>query len=62
MPYTYWFVGGVEPERYDAAVRAGTVIADIPANHSPVFAPVIDPTLDVLTSAQVVAALSYLTA
>ncbi|MGM7667056.1 amidohydrolase [Microbacterium sp. A93] len=60
IPYTYWFVGSVPAETYRAAVRAGTVTTDIPANHSPFFAPAIDPTLEVATRAQVLAALAYL--
>lgn len=59
-PYAYWFVGSVPSEAYRAAVSAGTVVSDIPANHSPAFAPAIDPTLEVATRAQVVAALAYL--
>jgi amidohydrolase len=60
VPYAYWFVGSVPPERYRAAVEAGTVSSDIPANHSPFFAPAIDPTLAIGTRAQAVAALAYL--
>jgi len=60
IPYDYWFIGSVDPQHYQAAVDAGTVAADIPANHSPFFAPVIDPTLEIGTKAQVVAALAYL--
>ncbi|MCG2621392.1 M20 family metallopeptidase [Arthrobacter sp. I2-34] len=60
VPYTYWIVGSVPPEAYRRAVENGTVSQDIPANHSPFFAPAIDPTLGTATQAQVVAALSYL--
>jgi amidohydrolase len=60
IPYTYWFVGSVPPEKYRAAVAAGTVSSDIPANHSPFFAPAVDPTLGIATRAQAVAALAYL--
>ncbi|HEY4535075.1 MAG TPA: M20 family metallopeptidase [Enteractinococcus sp.] len=61
IPYTYWFVGSVAPEKYRKALEAGTVAQDIPANHSPFFAPEIDPTLKIGIQTQVVAALSYLT-
>ncbi|MDR6413325.1 hypothetical protein [Pseudarthrobacter sulfonivorans] len=47
VPYTFWLIGGVDPETYRAAVENGTVARDIPANHSPFFAPVMDPTLGV---------------
>lgn len=62
VPYTFWLLGGVDPVRYRAAVAAGTVPQDIPANHSPFFAPVLDPTLSLGVQAHVVAALSYLAA
>jgi hippurate hydrolase len=60
VPYTFWLIGGVEPETYRAAVGNGTVTRDIPANHSPFFAPVTDPTLEVGVRAHVVAAMSWL--
>jgi len=60
VPYVYWFVGCVDPDTYEQAVQAGRVNEDIPANHSPLFAPVIDPTVELTTKAQVIAALAYL--
>ncbi|HCE60800.1 amidohydrolase [Janibacter terrae] len=60
VPYTYWAIGGIDPQRYAAAEAAGRVDEDIPANHSPAFAPVIRPTLDVGVRALVVAALAHL--
>ncbi|GAA4118358.1 M20 family metallopeptidase [Enteractinococcus coprophilus] len=60
IPYTFWFIGSVAPKKYRKAVEAGTVAQDIPANHSPFFAPEIDPTLEIGIQTQVVAALSYL--
>lgn len=60
IPYTYWFVGSVAPEKYRRAVQQGTVSQDIPANHSPFFAPEIDPTLEIGIRTQVVGALAYL--
>lgn len=60
IPYTYWTVGGTDPEQYREAAAKGTVGSDIPGNHSPFFAPVIDPTLEAATRAHVVAALAYL--
>lgn len=59
-PYTYWGLGGIDPEQFAAAAKAGTIEKDIPYNHSPKFAPVIQPTLDVGTSALVVASLAWL--
>ena len=61
VPYTFWLLGGVGPAtRTGRGRRSGTVAQDIPANHSPFFAPVIDPTLSIGVQAHVVAALSYL--
>ncbi|GAA1365285.1 M20 family metallopeptidase [Arthrobacter rhombi] len=60
VPYTYWTVGSVQAEKLRAAEAAGTVAQDIPANHSPFFAPAIDPTLETGTRTQAVAALAYL--
>ncbi|MCT2141240.1 hypothetical protein [Dietzia cinnamea] len=60
VPYTYWTVGSVDPARYRDAVARGAVSQEIPANHSPHFAPEEDPTLLTATRAQVVAALAYL--
>lgn len=60
IPYAYWFIGSVDPERYRDAVARGTVAEDIAANHSPFFAPVIDPTLRIGIQTQTLAALAYL--
>ncbi|HET8615877.1 MAG TPA: amidohydrolase [Actinomycetales bacterium] len=60
VPYTYWGIGGVDPDRYAKALAAGRVSEDVPVNHAADFAPVIQPTLDTGTSALVVAALAWL--
>ena len=60
VPYTYWGIGGVDPDAYRAAERAGRVDQDIPVNHSAGFAPVLQPTLDTGTQAVVTAALAWL--
>ena len=59
-PYTYWGIGGIDPEIYRAAEQAGRVAQDIPVNHAATFAPVIQPTLDTGTQALVAAALEWL--
>ena len=61
VPYTYWGIGGIDPDTYRRAAEAGRVSQDIPVNHSPTFAPVIQPTLDTGTQAMVSAALAWLT-
>ena len=60
VPYTYWGIGGTDPQLYAKAQAAGTVLTDIPGNHSPKFAPVITPTLQTGTAAIVVAACAWL--
>lgn len=60
VPYTYWGIGGIDEQQYRNAADAGRVAQDIPVNHSPTFAPVIQPTLDTGTQALVVAALDWL--
>ncbi len=60
VPYTYWGIGGADPDLYREAERAGRVTEDIPANHSPKFAPVLQPTLMTGTAALVVAAAAWL--
>lgn len=59
-PYTFWGIGGIDERLYREAVDSGRVAQDIPVNHSPTFAPVIQPTLDTGTQALVVAALAWL--
>lgn len=57
-PYMFWFFGGTEPEEYERRVKDGTV-GELPSNHSPFFAPVIQPTLKTGVEAMVVAALTF---
>lgn len=44
VPLVYWAVGGVDPQKYAEAEKSGT-LNQLPSNHSPEFAPVINPTL-----------------
>jgi amidohydrolase len=60
VPYTYWGIGGIDPDLYRVAEEVGRVAQDIPVNHSASFAPVIQPTLDTGTQALAVAALGWL--
>ena len=60
VPYCYWILGGTEPATYLVAVEADRVDEDIPSNHSPFFAPVIEPTMSTGVSALVVATLAWL--
>ena len=58
--YTYWGIGGIDPVAYQNAADHGRIGQDIPVNHSPAFAPAIQPTLDTGTQALVVAAMAWL--
>jgi hippurate hydrolase len=59
-PYSFWLLGGADPDAYRTAVAADRLSADIPGNHSPHYAPVIQPTLNVGTTALIAAALAWL--
>ncbi|MBS9374328.1 amidohydrolase [Rhodococcus sp. B50] len=60
IPYTYWGIGGVDPDLYRQAEIEGRIADDVPVNHSATFAPLIQPTLDTGTTALVVAARTFL--
>src|ERR1700724_688777 len=61
VPSVFWFVGGTDPNVYDEAKKAGRV-NELPVNHSPLFAPVIHPTLQTGVETLVVAAQAWLSA
>jgi len=56
-PYCFWLFGGADPAAFAAA---GENPGEFPVNHSPRFAPLIQPTLDTGTAALVAAALGWL--
>ena len=59
VPSVFWFVGGTDPEIYAKAQAAGR-LNDLPTNHNPKFAPVIQPTLRTGVEALLVATLAWL--
>ena len=59
IPYCYWGFGAFDAERWAAAEAVGTHDQDFPSNHSPLFAPVLQPTLDTGVRAMVAAAMSW---
>ena len=61
VPSVFWFVGGTDPAAYAKAKDAGR-INDLPVNHSPLFAPVLHPTLRTGVETLVVAAQAWLSA
>ena len=59
VPSVFWFVGGTDPDRYAQAKAAGQ-LNELPVNHSPLFAPVIHPTLETGVETLVVSARAWL--
>src|SRR3954471_16892383 len=59
VPYVFWFVGGTDPKTYLEAKKNNN-INSIPSNHSPKFAPVINPTLKTGLQAMMTAAAAWL--
>ncbi len=58
-PSVFWFVGGVDHDTYDTLAREGR-LAELPTNHSPQFAPTLDPTVRTGVETLVAAAGSWL--
>ncbi|MFF3501104.1 amidohydrolase [Streptomyces sp. NPDC003247] len=58
-PTVFWFIGGLDPDEFADAVSRDSV-ASLPTNHSPHFAPVVEPTLRTGVQALVVAATAWL--
>lgn len=58
-PSVYWGLGGGDREVYAQAEQEGTT-DQLPINHSPLFAPVIEPTLSTGVATLVVASLAWL--
>lgn len=61
VPSVFWFIGGTDPDVYAKAQAAGR-LNDLPTNHNPRFAPVIEPTLRTGIETLVVATLAWLPA
>lgn len=60
VPLVYWFLGGADPALFKDFAATGRMPENIPSNHSPHFAPWIQPTLGVGVDALVVAARAWL--
>ncbi|WP_308298920.1 amidohydrolase [Streptomyces sp. GESEQ-35] len=58
-PTVFWFWGGLDADTVDAALRDGR-FDQLPTNHSPHFAPVLEPSLSTGVQTLVVAALTWL--
>lgn len=59
-PSVYWFLGGADPQLFAPPADLFQVLAEIPSNHSPEYAPVIEPTLSMGVDALVTAARAWL--
>ncbi|WP_433259968.1 amidohydrolase [Actinosynnema sp. CS-041913] len=63
VPLVYWLLGGADPGAFAHAAtveEVREVVGGLPANHSPLFAPVISPTLEVGVAALVAGARAWL--
>lgn len=58
-PSCFFLYGGLDPEMWDKAEKEGK-LKELPGNHSPLFTPVIQPTLTVAVDGYVGAALTFL--
>jgi amidohydrolase len=59
VPSVFWFTGGTDPQVF-AEAQANKTLNKIPSNHSPLFAPVIHPTLRTGLEALLCAASAWL--
>ncbi|MEY9850008.1 amidohydrolase [Streptacidiphilus sp. MAP5-3] len=59
VPTVFWFWGGLDAEPTLAALQEGR-LDELPGNHSPFFAPVVEPTLTTGVEALTIAALTWL--
>ncbi|KAI4175086.1 MAG: hypothetical protein LQ343_001847 [Gyalolechia ehrenbergii] len=59
-PSCFWFFGGADEKIWDETKQKGRLAEDIPVNHSPFFAPVIQPTLKTGIDALCLGALTFL--
>jgi hippurate hydrolase len=65
VPLVYWLLGGADPALFAGAASPAElerIAGGLPSNHSPLFAPVIDPTLRVGVAALVTAAHEWMPA
>ncbi len=63
VPCVYWFLGGSDPALFTGVTtieEARDIVSGLPSNHSPFFAPVVEPTLRTGITALTTAARTYL--
>lgn len=62
-PCVFWLLGGADPTLFAGAATAAeiaAVVATLPSNHSPLYAPLLEPTLSLGVGALVAAARTWL--
>lgn len=59
-PSCFWFFGGMDHKVWDDSAKKGRLAEDISVNHSPFFAPAIQPTLGTGVDALCLGALTFL--
>ncbi len=65
VPCAYWLLGGADPDRFAGVTTIDEVrhiVDGLPSNHSPLFAPLVEPTLRTGIAALVSAARAWLAA
>ena len=65
VPCVYWLLGGADPALFAgiaSVAEAAEIVRGLPSNHSPLFAPVIEPTLRTGIAALACAARTWLPA
>lgn len=61
-PLSYWLLGGADPSLFTTGDMTDPALLKVPSNHSPHYAPVIEPTMTIGIKALVVAARTWLPA
>jgi amidohydrolase len=59
-PLSYWLLGGTDPSIFTTGRMDDPALRTIPSNHSPKYAPAIEPTVDIGVTALVSAARTWL--
>jgi hippurate hydrolase len=62
-PIVFWLLGGADPAAFAGAsgpADIAGIVAGLPSNHSPLYAPAEDPTISIGTSALTAAAREWL--
>jgi len=63
VPCAFWFLGGSDPARFEGVTtvqQAKDIVDGLPSNHSPHFAPVVEPTIRTGVTAMSAAARAWL--